>query len=84
MRNDGSGVPDLWTVYLSSDDAEKTCELVNQRRPGPRGAMAVGDLGTMAFVGPDGAAVGIWQPGEHKGFATSPRPTPRAGSRLSP
>jgi predicted enzyme related to lactoylglutathione lyase len=32
-------------------------------------AMPVGDLGTMGMVAdPGGAAIGVWQPGQHKGF----------------
>jgi predicted enzyme related to lactoylglutathione lyase len=71
MRNDGSsGAPDGWTIYLASDDAETTVKSAEAN-----GAqvivppMAVGELGTMALVTDvDGAAIGIWQPGLHKGF----------------
>lgn len=61
----------VWSVYLATDDAEKTIELAaanggQLRLP----AMVVGELGTMAYVGdPGGANVGIWQPGLHAGFA---------------
>jgi hypothetical protein len=35
----------------------------------------VGDVGTMAMVAdPSGAAVGLWQPGEHKGFTVMAEP----------
>lgn len=77
MRNDGSqGMPDLWTTYLCSDDAEKTAEATTtnggQIHVAP---MPVGDLGVMAFVtGADGAAVGIWQPGQHTGFGVVGEP----------
>ena len=72
MRNDGqAGMPDVWSIYLATDDAEKTAELAAANGgqvivP----AMAVGELGTMAVVTDAGqAAIGIWQPGTHAGFA---------------
>ena len=30
MKNDGSGGPSAWTVYLASDDAAKTAELAKE------------------------------------------------------
>jgi uncharacterized protein len=64
------GMPDGWSVYLTTDDAEKTVETAvahgGQVIVPP---MAVTDLGTMAFVtDPGGAAVGLWQPGTHQGL----------------
>jgi len=63
------GQPPSWSTYLASDDAQKTTELVTSAggqvivEP-----MAVGDLGTMAvYADPTGAAIGIWQAGQHKG-----------------
>jgi uncharacterized protein len=62
--------PDVWSVYLRSADAQQTVE----RAVAHGGAvyvepMPVGDLGVMAVIGDvGGAAIGIWQPGEHKGF----------------
>ncbi len=71
MRNDGAdGTPDAWSVYLAVDDAEATVD----RATAAGGtvivpAMPVGPLGTMAVVtDAGGAAVGMWQPGEHRGF----------------
>jgi len=71
MRNDGAdGTPDAWSVYLKVDDAAATVE----RATAAGGtvivpAMPVGPLGTMAVVtDAGGAAVGMWQPGEHTGF----------------
>lgn len=71
MRNDGeAGVPDHWNVYLAVEDAEATVT----RATAAGGtvivpAMAVADLGTMAVVtDTGGAAVGMWQPGTHKGM----------------
>jgi predicted enzyme related to lactoylglutathione lyase len=71
MRNDGdAGVPDLWSVYLAVDDAEATVA-----RAAERGgqvmvpAMDVMTLGRMAVVvDVGGAVIGMWQPGEHRGF----------------
>jgi predicted enzyme related to lactoylglutathione lyase len=70
MRNDGeAGMPDVWSVYLASDDAKATVDAAAEKGghvivP----AMDVGELGTMAVVTDAGqAAIGIWQPGLHKG-----------------
>jgi uncharacterized protein len=71
MRNDGqSGMPDGWMVYLATDNAKDTTESVTAHGgqvifP----AMEVMALGSMAIVTDVGqAAIGVWQPGEHKGF----------------
>jgi predicted enzyme related to lactoylglutathione lyase len=71
MRNDGhSGMPDVWSVYLATDDAKATVDAAAANGgqvllP----AMDVGELGTMALVtDAGGAAIGIWQPGLHRGF----------------
>ena len=63
-------MPDVWSVYLASADAQATVDAAvaggGQVVVHP---MQVGDQGTMAFVTDAGqAAVGIWQPGEHRGF----------------
>ena len=70
--------PDVWAIYIAVDDATKTVEQAQAN-----GAhvivepMAVGDLGTMAVVlDPAGAAIGMWQPGAHRGFGS----TEEAGS----
>jgi uncharacterized protein len=71
MRNDGaSGSPDSWSVYLATTDAAATSAAVTEHGGQvivpPMGVMA---LGTMAVVtDPGQAAIGIWQPGEHRGF----------------
>lgn len=77
MRNDGeAGMPDVWTVYLATDDARKTADAAEAA--GGRVLMAPMDvlaLGTMALVGdPGGAAIGMWQPGLHKGFTVYAEP----------
>ncbi|HEX4100692.1 MAG TPA: VOC family protein [Pseudonocardiaceae bacterium] len=62
--------PDVWSVYLATDDASKTVEAATAH--GGQvvvAAMEVGDLGTMAIVSdPGGAGIGLWQPGRHQGF----------------
>ncbi len=71
MRNDGaSGQPDMWSVYLAVADAQATVSAASahggQTHVPP---MPVADLGVMAMVGDaGGAAIGLWQPGVHKGF----------------
>jgi predicted enzyme related to lactoylglutathione lyase len=69
-------MPDVWSVYLATDDARKTVDA-----PSAHGgrilvdAMDVADLGTMAVVSdPGGAAIGIWQPRRHQGFGVLSEP----------
>ena len=68
--DDGAGPSNTWTIYVASDDAEKTITVA-----AAEGAsvsvppMPVGALGTMAVMADAaGATVGVWQPGEHTGF----------------
>jgi predicted enzyme related to lactoylglutathione lyase len=71
MRNDGeSGAPDHWTVYLAVENAEGTVgAAAAQGGAVIVPAMPVMDLGSMAVVtDPGGDAIGVWQPGLHKGF----------------
>jgi uncharacterized protein len=71
MKDDGtSGAQPTWSVYLETDSAVDTAEMVKanggQVLVEP---MQAGEMGHMAFcTDPSGAAVGIWQPLEHKGF----------------
>jgi predicted enzyme related to lactoylglutathione lyase len=77
MHNDGSiGEPDGWNTYLAVADAKETVAAASEH-----GAtvylepMDVTDLGTMAMVAdPGGAAIGLWQPGVHKGFGVIGEP----------
>jgi predicted enzyme related to lactoylglutathione lyase len=76
MRNDGSGNPDVWSIYLATDDIEATV-----KEAGANGAqvyvppMQVQELGSMALIADaGGAAIGIWQPGLHKGFGVLGEP----------
>lgn len=66
----GSEMPDVWSVYLATDDARKTLDaaVANEGQVHVH-AMDVGDLGTMALISdPGGAGIGVWQPGLHQGF----------------
>jgi uncharacterized protein len=66
----GSGVPDVWSIYLTADDARKTVDAaIAHGGQVMVAAMDVGDLGTMAVVSdPGDAVIGVWQPGQHQGF----------------
>jgi predicted enzyme related to lactoylglutathione lyase len=71
MRNDGdAGVPDLWSVYLATDDAEATVANVTEQggqvMVPAMDVMALGRMAVVVDVG--GAVIGMWQPGEHRGF----------------
>jgi predicted enzyme related to lactoylglutathione lyase len=77
MRNDGeSGSPDLWSVYLATDDAQSTVDAaVANGGQVIVPAMDVMALGRMAVVTDAGqAAIGVWQPGLHKGFGVFGEP----------
>lgn len=62
--------PDVWSVYLATDNAKQTGDAaVAHGGQTMVSAMDVDTLGTMAVVSdPGGAVIGMWQPGEHKGF----------------
>jgi hypothetical protein len=70
-RMEGMQGPDMWTTYFSTDDAEATAATVT--KAGGTVLMAptaVGDVGTFAMAAdPAGAVFGVWQPGNHFGFA---------------
>ena len=77
MKNDGtSGAPDSWNVYLAVENAEATLAAATAHGGGlivP--AMAVGDYGSMAVItDAGGAAIGMWQPGTHKGLGVIAEP----------
>jgi len=65
-----SGIPDVWSVYLATDDAVKTLDAaVDNGGQVYVEPMVVGDLGTMAVVADaGGASVGFCQAGRHQGF----------------
>ncbi|MBA2281308.1 MAG: VOC family protein [Acidimicrobiia bacterium] len=77
MGNDGqSGMPDVWSVYLATDDIDKVAEGVTTNGGSVIAPpMAVADLGSMAvFSDPGGAVVGAWQPGTHAGCSVVAEP----------
>jgi predicted enzyme related to lactoylglutathione lyase len=69
MTAQEAGMPDVWSVYLAVEDAAKTVEVAKEN--GGQvfvEVMAVGTLGTMAVLADaGGAAIGMWQPGDHRG-----------------
>jgi uncharacterized protein len=72
----GVPVTDVWSVYLASDDAQKTLDAAESEGGQIHvPAMQVDELGTMAFIAdPGGAGIGVWQPGTHQGFGLSDEP----------
>jgi predicted enzyme related to lactoylglutathione lyase len=76
-QNDEAGRPtDFWSIYLATDDAKRTLD--DAEANGGHvivPAMDVADLGTMGVVtDAGGAAIGLWQPGTHKGFGVLAEP----------
>lgn len=63
------GVPSMWNTYINVDDVDATtaaAEAAGARVLAP--PMQIGESGRMASVmDPQGAAIGMWQAGEHKG-----------------
>jgi uncharacterized protein len=76
MRKMSPNQPDVWSVYLMTDDAKRTVDAAADRGSQTLvSPMDVAALGTMAVVtDPTGASIGMWQPGEHPGFATIGEP----------
>ena len=77
MKNDGSaGAPDGWSVYLATDDAQAAADAATGHGGGvvvpPMPVMALGTM--VVLTDPGGAAIGGWQPGEHKGFTVHGEP----------
>ncbi len=71
MRNDGSaGTPDVWSTYLAVADVKAATEAaVTAGGQALLEPIQVGELGSMGLVAdPGGAAVGLWQPGAHRGY----------------
>ena len=76
MKNDGTaGVPDCWNVYLAVETPRRRVAAATAHGGGvivP--AMAVADMGSMAVItDAGGAAIGMWQPGTHKGMGVDRR-----------
>jgi hypothetical protein len=65
------GAPTAWTLYLATDDADKTATAVTEN--GGSVLLPVGDVGTagrLAIVAdPTGAVFGLWQAGDMIGSA---------------
>jgi predicted enzyme related to lactoylglutathione lyase len=79
-----SPTPDMWTIYLATDDIKATVDAAvshgGQVMLPPQEVMA---LGTMAVVGDaGGAGIGVWQPGEFKGFGIHAEPNTPAWFEL--
>ncbi len=72
----GSEQPDVWSIYLATDDAAKTVETATANGGQVQvDVMVIADQGTMAYViDPGGAMIGIWQPDVHKGFGIHGEP----------
>ena len=86
MHNDGThNTPDHWSVYLASADAKATVDAAAARGGTVIvDAMDVPEAGTMAVVtDAGGAAVGIWQPAQHKGFGLVDEPGAPAWFQLN-
>ena len=77
MGNDGEqGYPDSWTVYLNTDDADRTA--ADAAAHGGQVHMEPMDVtqnGRFTMISdPGGAAIGAWQPREVKGFEVRNEP----------
>jgi uncharacterized protein len=86
MRNDGQqGMPDVWSVYLATDNAKATVAAAEANGGGvilpPQEVM---ELGSFAVVtDPGQAVIGMWQPGLHKGFQVLNEPGAPAWFQLN-
>lgn len=70
------GQPVAWSAYFRSDDADATAAKVTENGGTVIAPpMDVFESGRLAyFTDPEGAAFGIWQPKEHKGFGVYDEP----------
>ncbi|KQN88931.1 VOC family protein [Arthrobacter sp. Leaf69] len=75
-QEDQAGFPDVWSTYLRTDDASATVSSAAEHggqiylQP-----MDVPDQGRMAMVADaTGASIGVWQPGEMKGYGLAAEP----------
>jgi predicted enzyme related to lactoylglutathione lyase len=64
-----AGMPPMWNSYVNVDDVDETAaKAVEAGGSVIMPVMDVMDSGRMAFIAdPTGAAIGLWQPGTHKG-----------------
>ena len=83
MANSGEeGKPDMWTVYLTTDDVQRTAKDAaakgGQVHMEP---MQVAENGSFAIMGdPGGAGIGAWQADKVSGFDIWNEPGARGGS----
>ncbi|HEX4726590.1 MAG TPA: VOC family protein [Jatrophihabitans sp.] len=70
MANPGTGAPDGWNTYLTTEDAQATVDAATAAGGSVlMPVMEVPEQGTMAMLAdPAGAVFGIWQPAGHTGF----------------
>jgi predicted enzyme related to lactoylglutathione lyase len=69
MTPNTSPAPDAWTVYLATDDAQRTAARATAAGGTIFLARILSDLGeTVVFGDNSGAVVGAWQPGTFSGF----------------
>ena len=70
------GMPPAWTLYLASDDVEKTATAVTEH--GGTVLLAPGDVGPLGRMlvaaDPSGAVFGVWQAGTHIGASVVNEP----------
>ena len=75
-KQPGMELPDLWSVYLASPDITETLDRVQaaggQVHLAPQEVYELGLFGMV--MDPAEAAVGVWQPGTHKGFGRIDEP----------
>jgi predicted enzyme related to lactoylglutathione lyase len=79
-----ASVPDMWSVYLATDNAEQTLAAAKAHGGEVHAELQpVADLGTMAYVGDSGgAAVGMWQPDKFPGLTLLGEPNTPAWFEL--
>ena len=84
MGHSGEGPANIWSIYLATDDAEKTCEAAAAHGGmvmfPPMDVMALGKMSMV--LDPGGAAIGVWQPGEFNGFGVLAEPNAPAWFEL--
>jgi len=84
MGHTGEGPANIWSIYLATDDAEKTCEAATAHGGmvmfPPMDVMALGKMSMV--LDPGGAAIGLWQPGEFNGFGVLAEPNTPAWFEL--
>lgn len=78
VPNPGTGADavDTWSIYLAVGDAEAAVAAASANGGAVHvPAMPIHALGSMAVVADStGAAIGMWQPGEHRGFGLLDEP----------